>query len=319
MEVKKIFAKCVSVGLILDLALGSGFAVFAQDLWDGFDSGTPSYGQPDYGQPSYGQPNYGQPNYGQPDYGQPSYGQPDYGQPSYGQPSYSEEESLEELAKKHEQGATVDAASEGFIKVVKNKKKELSDFPNAVIEGLQVSVENGNVQDEIVVTCYFIFRDKFSSYFYNIDRKENKLTFEFVDARTGSSPIAALEQAPIREIVIEEDQNDANKSIKGLSPEWHDVIRISFELDYLPVISVTNEQNIVSFSYKWTTNSDMVSKYLYKDKFPMLFWGSAGVLGGIGIGVLTYFLTKKDPPPEDHRLTREDLPGGWPVRRPPQP
>jgi len=300
MGMKKIFAKCVSAGLILDLAFGSVFAVFAQDLWEGFDSGTPSYGAPSYGQP---------------DYGQPSYGQPDYGQPSYGQqPGYSAEESLEELAKKHEQGATVDAASEGFIKVVKNKKKELSDFPNAVIEGLQVSVENGSVKDEITVTCYFIFRDKFSRYFYNIDRKENKLVFEFVDAKTGSSPIAALEQAPIREIVIEEDQTDANKDIKGLTPEWHDVIRISFDLDYLPVFSVTNEQNIVSFSYKWTTNSELISKYLYKDKFPMLFWGSVGALGGIGSGILIYFLTKKEPGPEDHTLKLDDLPGGYPVR-----
>jgi len=295
---KKIFTKCVAAGLILNLALGSGSVVFAQDdLWDGFDSSAPT---PSYG----GQSDYGQPNYGQ----QPYYGQSD-------PQTSAAEESLDDLEKKYKQGAEVDASAEGFIKVVRNKQKEVSDFPNAVIEGLQVSVENGSVQDEITVTCYFIFRDKFSSYFYNIDRKENKLTFEFVDARTGSSPIAALEQAPIREIVIEEDQTDANKSVKGLNSEWHDVIRISFELDYLPVIAVTNEQNIISFSYKWTTNAELIPKYLYKDKFPLLFWGSAGVLGGIGIGILTYFLTKKEPPPEDHTLTTDDLPGGNGIRK----
>ncbi len=291
MGAKKVFAKCLAVGLILDLAFGSVFAVFAQDGWDGFDANAPVYGQPDYGQPNYGQPDYGQPDYGQ-----------------SAQQTPSVEESLDELENKYKQGAEVDASAAGFIKVVRHKKKELSDFPNAIIEGLQVSVENGVVQDEIVVTCYFIFRDKFSSYFYNIDRKENKLTFEFVDARTGSSPIAALEQAPIKEIVIEEDQNDANKSVKGLSAEWHDVIRISFELEYLPVISVTNEQNIVSFSYKWTTDSEKVPKYLYKDKFPLLFWGSVGVLGGIGGGILTYFLIPKKVPVVDNVLSLDDLP-----------
>jgi len=294
MGAEKVLTKCVAAGLILNLALGPGSAVFAQDdLWDGFDSSTPSA-------PSYGQPSYGQSDYGQSDY-----------------QSSAAEESLDDLEKKYKQGAEVDASAEGFIKVVRHKQKELSDFPNAVIEGLQVSVENGSVQDEITVTCYFIFRDKFSSYFYNIDRKENKLTFEFVDARTGSSPIAALEQAPIKEIVIEEDQTDANKSVKGLNAEWHDVIRISFELEQLPVISVTNEQNIISFSYKWTTNSEMISKYLYKDKFPLLFWGSAGVLGGIGIGILTYFLLREPPPKEDHTLTVDDLPGGYPLRSKP--
>jgi len=302
MGAEKIFTKCVAAGLILNLVFGPGSVVFAQDdIWDGFDATAPVPATP-----SYGQPDYGQPSYGQPDYGQPSYGQPDYGQTGY--QASSTEESLEELEKKYKQGAEVDASAAGFIKVVRHKQKELSSFPNAVIEGLQVSVENGSVQDEITVTCYFIFRDKFSSYFYNIDRKENKLTFEFVDARTGSSPIAALEQAPIREIVIEEDQTDANKSMKGLNAEWHDVIRISFELEYLPVISVTNEQNIISFSYKWTTNSEMIPKYLYKDKFPLLFWGSAGVLGGIGIGILTYFLIPKKEQVVDNTLSTDDLP-----------
>jgi len=207
-----------------------------------------------------------------------------------------------------DQTVKVDAASEGFIKVVRHKRQEMSEFQDAVIEGLQVSVSNGTVQDEIFVNCYFIFRDKFSKFFYSVDRKENKLVFEFVDARTGSSPIAALEQAPIREIVIEEDQIDANKDIKGLAPEWHDVIRITFELDYLPVVSVSNEQNIISFGYKWTTDSDKIQQYVYKDKFPILFWGSAGVLGAIGSGVLAYFLLKPVPQPPSNVLPTDDLP-----------
>jgi len=309
MGVKKIFTKSVAAGLILNLAFGSGVAVFAQDedIWNDFDATAPVPAAPP---PSYN----AQPSYGTPDYGQPSYSQPDYGQPSYGQPEYApdpqasaDDESLEELAKKFEQGQVV-AELEGFIKIIRNKPKEMSIFPDAIIEGLQVSVDKGTVQDEIIVTCYFIFRDKPSNFFYNIDRKENRLTFEFVDAKTGTSPIAALEQAPIREIVIEEDQTDVNKSIKGLNPEWRDVIRISFDLDYLPVISVTNEQNIISFNYKWTTDSERIPQYLYKDKFPLLFWGSAGVLGSIGIGILTYFLTKKDPEPESNVLTVDDLP-----------
>jgi hypothetical protein len=322
MRFKEIFTKCVAASLILHLALGSGTVVLAQDdIWEGFDAtppaapATPSYGQPDYNQPSYGQPDYGQPDYSQPPYGQPDYGQPDYSQPSYGQPEYAPgpqtpavEESLEDLERKFTQVAEVDASAAGFIKVIRQKRKEMSDFQDAIIEGLQVSVNDGTVPDEIIVNCYFIFRDKFSRYFYNVDKKENKLIFEFVDARTGSSPIAALEQAPIREIVIEEDQADANKDIKGLNPEWHDVIRITFELDYLPVVSVTNEQNIISFSYKWTTDSEKIPEYIYKDKFPTLFWVSGGVLGGIGAGILTYFLIPKKERVVSNVLTWDDLP-----------
>ncbi|MDR2592001.1 MAG: hypothetical protein LBC59_04255 [Chitinispirillales bacterium] len=313
MGVKKIFTKCVAAGLILSLALGPGSVVFAQDedIWNDFDAtappppppATPSYGTPSYDAPSYDAPSYDTPSYDTPSYDTPSYSEPyDY---APDQASVGELEPIDESA--FEQG-NVDASAAGFIKIIRNKRKELSDFPDAIIEGLQVSIDHGTIQDEIIVTCYFIFRDKPSNFFYNIDRKENKLNFEFVDAKTGTSPIAALEQAPIREIVIEEDQTDVNKSIKGLNPEWHDVIRISFELDYLPVISVTNEQNIISFNYKWTTNSEKIPQYLYKDKFPLLFWGSAGVLGGLGLGILTYFLTKKEPPPEDRVLPISDLP-----------
>jgi hypothetical protein len=296
MGVKEIITKSVAACLALSLALGPSSVVFAQDdVWEGFDPSAPAPTAP----PSYGQ----QPDYGQQDY---DYGQSDYYSPE--PQSSGGDESLEELEKKYAEGAKVDASSEGFVKVIRHKRQEMSDFPDAVIEGLQVSINNGTVQDEIFVNCYFIFRDKFSRYFYSIDRKENKLVFEFVDAKTGSSPIAALEQAPIREIVIEEDQLDANKDVKGLNPEWHDVIRITFELDYLPVISVANEQNIISFNYKWTTDSDKIPQYLYKDKFPMLFWGSVGVLGGIGAGVLTYFLIPKKEHVVSNVLTTDDLP-----------
>jgi len=329
---KKIFDKCVAVYLIVSLTLSCGALVYAQDDgWVDYDPSstydanpapaTPSYDygttpQYDYGTtPSY---DYGTtPSYDQPapsyDYGTtPSY---DYGTtPSYDQPPYTPEP-LEPLPEPpsygmedYSSGATVDASSAGFIKVIKNPRKELSEFQDAIIEGLQVSTEKGATDDEVIVTCYFIFRDKPSSYFYEVNRKERKLTFEFVDARTGSSPVAALEQAPIQEIVIEEDQVDANKEIKGLNPEWHDMIRISFQLEYIPVISVSDESNIISFKYKWTSNSEKITQYIEANRFPLVFWISGGTLGGIGIGVLTYFLIPKKDKVIDPRLDISDLP-----------
>jgi hypothetical protein len=41
----------------------------------------------------------------------------------------------------------------------------------------------------------------------------------------------------------------------------------------------------------------------------MVFWISGGTLGGIGIGVLTYFLIKKEPGPPSNILGINDLPG----------
>jgi hypothetical protein len=315
---KNILKKCVAVYLIVSLTLAGGAFVYAQDdAWEGYDSSLPSYDaapatpQYDYGTtPSYDQQT---PQY---DYGTtPQY---DYGTtPSYGEPAYTPAQPLEPLPEPPPYGgsyldepptggAIVDASSEGFIKVIKHPRKELSEFQDAVIEGLQVSTEKGATDDEVIVTCYFIFRDKPSSYFYEVNRKERKLTFEFVDARTGTSPIAALEQAPIQEIVITEDQVDANKEIKGLNPEWHDMIRISFQLEYIPVISVSDESNIISFRYKWTTDSEKITQYIEANRFPMVFWISGGTLGSIGIGVLTYFLIPKKQPSKE--LLTDDLP-----------
>jgi len=304
---KKTLKKCIAAYLITFMALSFGYAQ-DDDQWGDFDASmplstfepepAPAYTPP--AQPS--QPSYSEPEpqqfYGVPE---PKFSEPEPEPSSYGSyGDYNVDESY--------MTSKVDRRSAGFIKVLKHPRKETSEFQDAVIEGLQVSTEQGKTSDEVIVTCYFIFRDRPTSYFYDIDRKNKTLVFEFVDARTGTSPIAAVEQQPLREITIEESQIDANKDIKGLNPEWHDMIRITFELDYVPVISVTDEANIISFKYRWTTDPGKYQQYIEANKFPMVFWISGGVLGAIGIGTLTYFLIPKKEPPEPGPLSTSDLP-----------
>jgi hypothetical protein len=306
---KKTLNKCIAAYLIAFMAFGFGYAQ-DDDQWGDFDATlplstfepepAPSYSPP---APSYSEPS---PSYSEPEqqfYGvpEPSFSEPEPEPPSYG--SYGDYNVDESYVT-----SKVDKASAGFIKVVRHPRKETSEFQDAVIEGLQVSTEQGKTSDEVIVTCYFIFRDKPTSYFYDIDRKEKKLVFEFVDARTGTSPIAALEQPPLKEIIIEEAQIDANKDIKGLNPEWHDMIRITFDLEYLPAFSVTDEANIISFKYRWTTDPAKYQQYIEANKFPLVFWISGGVLGAIGIGTLTYFLLPKKEPPEPGPLSVDGLP-----------
>jgi hypothetical protein len=304
---KKFLSKCVAAYLIAGLTFGVGVtrAYDDDDQWGDFDASVPFDYEPEP-EPIPA----------------PQYVPPDLEPFTPDSPSPASADPFDEFAEPPSYGSSaigddyspsgVDQASAGFIKVVRHPRKELSEFQNAIIEGLQVSVEQGKAQDEVNVTCYFIFRDKPSSYFYDISRREKKLVFEFVDTRTGSSPVAAVSQSPLREIVIEETQIDANKDIKGLNPEWHDMIRISFYLDYMPVFSVSDEHNIISFKYKWTTNAEKYKEYIEKYKFPMVFWLSAGTLGAIGIGVLTYFLLPKEGE-ADQTLRIDDLPDRGPV------
>lgn len=183
---------------------------------------------------------------------------------------------------------------------------------NAVLEGIQLSSEPGKVADENIVTCYFIFRDKPSSYFYETKKKLNKLVFEFNDTQKGTSPIPSTKQAPIEGFEIEQKKIDVNREVKGLNPEFHDMISVTFNLTALPQISVTDEYNVISYSFKWSTNPAKQASLTSKEgkANPAVVTTLTG--GGVLIlGVAGYFLYKaivKQPiqPPPD--LDTNDLP-----------
>jgi hypothetical protein len=179
---------------------------------------------------------------------------------------------------------------------------------NAVLEGIQLSSEPGKEAGENVVTCYFIFRDKPSSYFYEKKLKTNKLVFEFNDTQKGTSPIPSTKQPPIEGFDIEQKKVDVNKEVKGLNPEWHDMISVTFNLSAMPLISVTDEYNVISYSFKWG-NSE---KYIDKGGRPNpgmiagLTGGGVLVLGGAIFVIWKYFGPK--PAIKEVDLDTNDLP-----------
>lgn len=185
---------------------------------------------------------------------------------------------------------------------------EESGFQNAIIEGVQLTAEPGAVPDEKVVAGYFIFRDKPSSYFYEVKLKEKKLIFEFNDTKVGSSPVPTASESPIRGFIIEQGKIDVNKAVKGLKPEWHDLIRVVFDLDAVPEVHVNDEYSIISFSFKWSNDPSKQSKYAVKDQTPkIILWSTAGV-GGIALGVLAYFMLNDEQETPLTNLSSDDLP-----------
>jgi len=168
---------------------------------------------------------------------------------------------------------------------------------NAVIEGIQLSSEPGKEPGENIVTCYFIFRDKPSSYFYEVKKGTKKLVFEFNDTQKGSSPIPSTKQTPIEGFEVEQRKIDINKEVKGLTPEWHDLVSVSFSLSAIPQINVTDEYNVISFSYKWSNDPAKAAKYAVKEgKTNGVVVGSIGTLSAAIIGVGVYYLWIKKPP-----------------------
>ncbi len=180
---------------------------------------------------------------------------------------------------------------------------------NAIIEGVQLTAEPGTNPDEKIIAGYFIFRDKPSSYFYEIKPRDKKLIFEFNDTKVGSSPVPTASEPPIKGFIIEQGKIDVNKAVKGLKPEWHDLIRVVFDLEAVPDVHVNDEYSIISFSFKWTSDPEKQAKYIVKDKTPkVILWSTAGV-GGIALGAVAYFLLRNpETGPELEPLDISDLP-----------
>jgi hypothetical protein len=184
-----------------------------------------------------------------------------------------------------------------------------SSFQNAIIEGVQLTAEPGERPDEKIISGYFIFRDKPSSYFYEVKLREKKLVFEFNDTRVGSSPVPTASEPPIKGFIIEQGKIDVNKAVKGLMPEWHDLIRVVFDLEAVPEIHVNDEYSIITFSFKWTSDPEKQKNYIVKDQTPkVILWSSAGV-GGVALGAVAYYFFRTDNKVKPLKnLSTDDLP-----------
>ncbi len=159
-----------------------------------------------------------------------------------------------------------------------------SEIQNTSIEGIQISHEPGNKTDEIVVSGYFIFKEKPVSYFYEVKQPEKKIIFEFNDTKAPAAPIPSVAEPPIQKFTVEQHKIDVNKDIRGLIPEFHNQVRVTFFLDNIPDIHVSDQANVILFSYKWTTDPKKVDKYVLKpgSKGWIKYTAGGVVVAGVG-------------------------------------
>ncbi len=184
-----------------------------------------------------------------------------------------------------------------------------ANVQNAVIEGIQITVDKGSAPDEKIVSGYFIFRDKPSHYYYDVNLRQKKITFEFQDTKASAAPVPSVAESPIKGFSISSDKVDVNKTVKGLNPEFHNVIRVVFDLEEVPDIKVNDEYSIITFSFKWTNNPSLISKYTMKDPTKKIVWWSIGAVGAVALGGgAAWFFTRPEPPKPLEDLSIADLP-----------
>ena len=189
--------------------------------------------------------------------------------------------------------------------------EEAAVTQNAVLEGIQMSSEPGTDPAEKVVSCYFIFRDKPSSFFYEIRSKEKKLVFDFNDTKKGGAPLESMSEQPIKGFTVEETKVNVNEDVGGLEPEWHNRISVIFSLDQIPIITVNEEYSVISFSYKWCTDPNKCEQYVQKEKKNgWLIGGLAGAGGLVAGGVVLWLVLRDNGGGEEPEqpLSTDDLP-----------
>lgn len=184
---------------------------------------------------------------------------------------------------------------------------EEGEIPTAVIEGVQISSEPGERSDEKVITAYFIFRDKPSSYFYEVKIKEKKVIFEFNDTKTSGAPVESVSEPPIKGFTVEDHKINVNKEIKGLKPEYHNQIRVVFNVSAVPNVHVSDEYNVISFTYKWTTDSSKLDDYVITPPKTWPWWVGGGTLLAGG-GFAAWWFTRPPKPEKLEDLDISDLP-----------
>jgi len=182
---------------------------------------------------------------------------------------------------------------------------------NALLEGVQLSVEDAESgdADEQLIRGYFIFRDKPTNYFYTINEQEKKIVFEFTDTELGSSPIVSSEAGPITGFQVEQTRVDVNQEIRGLRPEWHDVVKVTFNLVAIPNISVIDEYSVITFSFPWTSDPDKIDDYIQKkSKTKAVIISSLALFVGGAGGFAAWWFLREDPGVELKPLPIDDLP-----------
>ena len=181
------------------------------------------------------------------------------------------------------------------------------DEQYTTLEGVQISHEPGNKADEVVVSGYFIFKEKPVSYFYDVKQQEKKIVFEFNDTRVTAARIPSVAEPPIKKFTVEQRSVDVNKDVRGLRPEFHNQVRVTFFLDNIPEIHVTDQSNVILFSYKWTTDPQRVSKYILKPGSNGWIKYAVGGVAIVGVGAV-FALNKGNNSSGNSPLSISDLP-----------
>lgn len=194
-----------------------------------------------------------------------------------------------------------------FAEEKKNVKK--SKVQNAILEGIQLTVEPSETGNDTLISCYFIFRENPSSYFFSTDLKEKKIVFEFNDVVQGIAPLSSQELKPIKGFRIEAEKVNANEEIAGLKPEWHDIMKVSLFCDAIPILSVKDEYGVVSFSFKWSKDPEKQKELVLKEKKKPLIIGlvTGGIVGLGGLGLGLFFGGDDEAAPKEN-LSITDLP-----------
>jgi hypothetical protein len=118
----------------------------------------------------------------------------------------------------------------------------------SILKQILCSSEAGDTISETRTIYSFKFDKNPKEYFYQYKSKENEIIFSFTRTISEINTDSIINCPPIKAITIKND-NDST-------------INVIVKFDKLPKIYVNDSGNVAKFYYKWTSDTNKISKYI---------------------------------------------------------
>jgi hypothetical protein len=161
-----------------------------------------------------------------------------------------------------------------------------------------VTIRCAKVQSKTAseATAYFSFAKLVPNYFWEADTAKKRITLTFVNTQLGgfteNEMTDTFNIGPIKTIHLVHERRDRNEAVRGLTPEWYDLVTATIECSPMiksqKQLEVSQSGTNIYFSFPWPSDPSARNKLYVTEKKSRRAWlyiplagvGTAGAAAG---------------------------------------